>query len=182
MVLNQQLPDSLIQEVYAKMRLQMENIILIGMPGCGKTTVGHLLADRLGKQFVDADEELVKTYGKSIPDIFAEEGEAGFREKETAVLAELGKKSGLVIATGGGCVTQSRNYPLLHQNGTIFWLNRDIAKLPTDGRPLSQANKLTDMFAVRKPLYEHFADFSVDNNGSPENTVASILYHLEDSI
>ena len=173
------LPDALIGEVYRKMGLQMENIILIGMPGCGKSTVGKALAESLGKQFVDADEELEKTFGKSIPDIFSEEGEAGFREKETQILGELGKKSGLVIATGGGCVTRPQNYPLLHQNGTIFWLQRDLDVLPTDGRPLSQANKLTDMYAVRKPLYEHFADHAVDNNGSAAHTVAQILQKLE---
>ena len=177
--LNKKLPDSLIQFVYGKMRQQMENIILIGMPGCGKSTVGKALAEELGKQFVDADAELEKTFGKSIPDIFAEEGEAGFREKETTVLTELGKKSGLVIATGGGCVTQKRNYPLLHQNGTIFWLQRDLDVLPTEGRPLSLSNKLTDMYAVRKPLYEAFADHTIDNNGATEETVCQILAILE---
>ncbi len=179
--LDRKLPDDLIQEVYSKMRLQMENVILIGMPGCGKSTIGKLLAEKLGKTFVDADEELVKTFGKSIPDIFAEEGEAGFREKETAILTELGKKSGLVIATGGGCVTQERNYPLLHQNGTIFWLQRELDKLPTDGRPLSQTNKLTDMFRIRKPLYEAFADCIIDNNGKTEETIVAILEKLEET-
>lgn len=179
---DQKLPDSLIRDVYQKMRLQMENIILIGMPGCGKSTVGKALAEELGKQFVDADEELVKTFGKSIPEIFAEEGEAGFREKETAVLTELGKKSGLVIATGGGCVTQARNYPLLHQNGTIFWIQRNLDVLPTDGRPLSQSNKLADMYAIRKPMYESFADCTVDNNGSLERTISQIREQLEGTL
>ena len=179
---DQKMPDSLIQDVYNKMRLQMENIILIGMPGCGKSTIGTVLAAKMGKVFVDADAYLVNAYGKSIPDIFAEEGEAGFREKETAVLQELGKKSGLVIATGGGCVTQQRNFPLLHQNGTIFWLQRAIENLPTDGRPLSQANKLTDMYAVRKPMYEAFADAILDNNGKSEDTVSSIMAKLEGNV
>ena len=141
-----------------------------------------MLADALGKRFVDADEELVKTFGKSIPDIFAREGEAGFREKETAILKELGKQSGLVIATGGGCVTREENYPLLHQNGTIFWLQRVLDFLPTDGRPLSQINNLSDMYAFRKPMYEAFADHTIDNNGSPEDTVAQILSTLEESL
>ena len=179
--LDRKLPDSLIEDVYRKMQLQMENMILIGMPGCGKSTVGKLLAETLGKTFVDADTELVRTFEKTIPDIFTEEGESGFREKETAVLRELGKKSGLVIATGGGCVTQSRNYPLLHQNGTIFWLQRDLEKLPTDGRPLSQSNKLADLFHNRKPLYEAYADYMIDNNGDCEETVAAILAKLEEN-
>ena len=180
--LNRKLPDSLIADVYNKMRVQMENIVLIGMPGCGKSTIGKQLAEKLGKQFVDADAALVETFGKSIPDIFAEEGEAGFREKETAILAELGKKSGLVIATGGGCVTREQNYPLLHQNGTVFWLQRNIEVLPTDGRPLSQAGKLHDMYRIRKPLYETFSDYTVHNNAAPEETVSQILTHWEGSL
>lgn len=176
----QKLPDSLIEDVYRKMRLQMENIILVGMPGCGKSTVGKLLAEKLGKKFVDADEELVRTFGKSIPDIFAEEGEAGFREKETQILSDLGKQSSLVIATGGGCVTQEQNFPLLHQNGSILWLKRDLDRLPTDGRPLSQKNKLADMYNIRKPLYERFSDHVIDNNGAADDTVNAILSHLEE--
>ena len=177
--LNKKLPDSLIRTVYGKMRQQMENIVLIGMPGCGKTTVGKLLAENLGKIFVDADEELVKTYGMDIPTIFATEGEAGFREKETAILEALGKRSGLVIATGGGCVTRKENYPLLHQNGTIFWLQRNLDCLPSDGRPLSQITKMEDMYRIRRPLYESFADFTIDNAGKPESAASQILAKWE---
>ena len=177
--LDQKLPDSLIESVYRKMQLQTENIILVGMPGCGKSTVGKALAAELGKEFVDADEELVKVFGKPITDIFAEEGEAGFRQKETQILADLGKRSGLVIATGGGCVTREENYPLLHQNGRILWVKRDIDLLPTEGRPLSQSNRLSEMYTVRKPLYEAFSDFSIDNNTSIHDTVSKIISILE---
>jgi len=180
--LGQSLPEERIGQVYRKMRLQMENVVLIGMPGCGKSTVGKLLADRLGKEFLDADTVLTETYGTPIPEIFAQEGEGGFREKETAVLEQLGKRSGLVIATGGGCVTQKRNYGLLHQNGTIFCLERDIQLLPTDGRPISQSNALVDLYRIRKPMYEAFRDHSVDNNECIEKTVQTIISLLEESL
>lgn len=173
------LDDSVIQAVHRKLSVQMQNIVLIGMPGSGKSTIGALLAKKLGRTLVDADAEIEQLAGKTIPEIFAQDGEDAFRNWETQVLAELGKRSGLVIATGGGCVTRQRNYPLLHQNGSIVWLRRDIQALPTDGRPLSQANDLGVMYTRRRPLYEAFADFSADNNGTPEATVIAILAHLE---
>jgi len=173
------IPDEKIVAIHRELRLQMENIILIGMPGCGKTTVGTALAEKLGKKFVDADAALIENTGRNIPEIFATDGEPGFRALETETLGNLGKQSGLVIATGGGCVTQQRNYPLLHQNGTTFWLTRDLSKLPTDGRPLSQTNKLTDMYAVRKPLYEAFADHRIDNDGDLDTTISRILEELK---
>lgn len=166
------IPDSRIAEIHAALRFQMENIILIGMPGGGKSTVGHALARRTGKKIVDADEVLEARVGRKITDIIPNDGEAVFRQMETDTLAELGRLSGLIIATGGGCITQERNYPLLHQNGTIYWLVRDPDKLPTEGRPLSQIGKLKDMFAVRKPMYERFADVVVNNDGTLEETLA----------
>ena len=171
--------DDVIARIHNTLRVQMENIILIGMPGCGKSTIAALLAAKLGRKSVDADETIVQLAGKSIPEIFAQDGEAEFRRIETQALSQLGMQSGLIIATGGGCVTQERNYPLLHQNGTIFWLERELDLLPTEGRPLSQANKLTDMYKIRKPMYERFADFCIDNNGNAVDTVAQILANLE---
>ncbi len=175
---NSVISDDVIRRILRKLLLQTENIILIGMPGCGKTAVGKALADCLGKTFVDADAVITEEAGMSIPEIFDSEGESGFRSRETKVLSDLGKGSGQVIATGGGCVTREENYPLLFQNGSIVWLQRDLDKLPTDGRPLSQAGRLEQMYAVRKPLYEAFADYIVDNNGSLEDTIAEILYQL----
>ena len=166
------------EDVYRILRRQMENIILIGMPGCGKSTVGRLIAEEMGKTFVDTDAEIEKTAKKSIPRIFAEDGEAVFRALETQVLAELGKQSGLMIATGGGCVTQEGNYPLLHQNGTILWLQRDTDKLPIKGRPLSV--NLKEMLRLRQPMYERFADGIIDNNGLPQETVAKIWAYWEE--
>ncbi len=167
--------DCIIETIHRKLRRQMENIVLIGMPGCGKTTVGQLLAEKTGKQFVDADAYIEESAGISIPEIFQKEGEAGFRARETQALSQLGQRSGLVIATGGGCVTREENYPLLHQNGRICYLKRDISALPTDGRPLSQAGHLEEMYKIRKPLYERFADWSVVNDGTPVETAEAIL-------
>ncbi len=167
--------DDVIPEIYEKMCKRMENIVLIGMPGCGKSTVGKLLAEQLGKVFVDADAEIIRKAGMSIPEIFEKYGEDGFRKLETEVLAELGQKSAQVIATGGGCVTREENYSLLHQNGTIYWVERDIASLTTDGRPLSRKGKLEEMYCVRKPKYEAFADVRIDNNGSIEQAVETIV-------
>lgn len=172
--------DEVIEKIYRELSHQMKNIVLIGMPGCGKSTIGALLAEKLGRTLADADEKIISLAGKSIPDIFAQDSEPTFRDWETKALAELGKQSGLVIATGGGCVTQKRNYPLLHQNGYLVWLERDCSVLPIDGRPLSQANDLGKMYAARKPLYEAFADIRVENAGTPEETVQHILNTLEE--
>ena len=174
------LPDSCIEKIHRILSHQMKNIILIGMPGCGKTTIGALLAQKLGRTVVDADEKIVELAGKSIPEIFAQDGEEVFRAAETAALAELGKQSARVLSTGGGCVTRQQNYPLLHQNGYLVWLERDLTLLPTDGRPLSQSTALTDMYKVRKPMYESFADIRVENSGAPEATVREILERLEE--
>ena len=118
----------------------------------------------------------------SIPEIFAQEGEAGFRKRESQILEQLGKQSGQVIATGGGCVTESRNYRYLRQNGRLYWLRRDISLLPRDGRPLSQAADLRQMYALREPMYRQFADAAIDNNGSIRETVETILSHWEEAL
>lgn len=173
------IPDTKISEIYAKLKTQMQNIVLIGMPGCGKSTVGAELAKALKRRFVDTDSLIVQKAAKSIPDIFASKGEVGFRKLETEIMEEVGMQSNLVIATGGGCVTRTENYPLLHQNSTIVWLKRDITLLPTDGRPLSQAQHLEEMYKVRAPLYESFADMIVDNTSTPNDTVNSILGGLK---
>ena len=177
----EEIPDSRIAKIHHALRLQMENIILIGMPGCGKTAVGQQLAQKLGKKFVDADESLEARVCRKITDIIPNDGEAAFREMESETLAELGKQSGLVIATGGGCVTQPQNYPLLHQNGTIFWLKRELDKLPTDGRPLSQKGTLGQMYEARMPLYRRFADAAISNDGSITETASAICRKLEET-
>lgn len=174
--------DEKIDEIHMLLKNQMENIVLIGMPGSGKSTVGRILAERTGKRFVDADTAIEEKAVCSIPQIFSERGEAAFRELETQVLDELGKQSGLVIATGGGCVTRDENYPRLHQNGRIFCLNRSLSSLPTDGRPLSQNSALEEMFRIRKPMYDQFADHHIDNNGVPEEAAGEILRIWEENL
>lgn len=171
-------PEGKNREIWLHMRRQMENVILVGMPGCGKTTVGRALAKKLGRKFVDADTALAESDGRTIPEIFAQDGEAGFRTLETEALARLGKESGLVIATGGGCVTREENYPLLHQNGTIFFLRRGLEKLPKNGRPLSQGTDLRDMYEARREKYFRFADAVVSNDGMLRATVEQILAKL----
>ena len=165
------IPESEIDRAVALLRQRLENIILIGMPGCGKSTVAAALGERLGRPVLDADQVIAEQAGMSIPEIFARQGEAGFRALETRVLAELGKRSGILLATGGGCVTREDNYPLLHQNGTIFWLQRSLDALPTQGRPISQATPLDALFARREPLYRRFADRIIDNNGPLAETL-----------
>lgn len=170
-----EIPDSRCEEILCKLNGQMQNVVLIGMPGCGKSTVGALLAARLRRPFYDADAELEGELGCDIPTFFARYGETAFREAETKALARLGKGSGCVIATGGGCVTREENYPLLHQNGTIVWLRRPLGALPKDGRPISQSVDLSALYAARQPLYERFCDAAVDNAGTPEAAVEAII-------
>lgn len=149
------------ERLLRRLRAETMNVALIGMPGCGKSTVGRALAERLGRPFVDLDEELVKRAGKSIPTIFAEEGEAGFRARETALLDEFSRESGLVIATGGGVVTRPENRPLLRRNSRVIRLERLLEQLATDGRPLSQTRSVLALACEREHLYRAWAEGTV---------------------
>ena len=171
----QPVADEEVYTIKAEMERTTRNVMLIGMPGSGKSTVGAALAESLGRRLVDVDERIVEMAGCSIPEIFAKDGEEGFRQIEHQALCEVSKESGLVIATGGGVVTRPENLDPMRQNSLIVWLLRDTALLPKDGRPLSQTNSLTEMFKVREPLYRAAADCIADNNGSLEDTVKQIL-------
>ena len=173
-----EIPDARVAEIAGILERQTRNIILIGMPGCGKTTVGKLLAERLSRPFIDADEVLAENAGMTIPDIFAAEGEAGFRTRETAVLAALGQGSGAVIATGGGCVTREENYRLLHQNGVIVWIKRDLSCLPTEGRPLSQQNTAETLYEQRRDRYAAFSDIVIESDDVLSHTVERIMEEI----
>ena len=167
--------DGVLERVERTVQGRLRNIVLIGMPGSGKTTIAAALSRTLGREAVEADDLISQKAGMSIPEIFAQSGEEGFRALETEVLAEQGKRSGIILSTGGGCVTRPENYPLLHQNGVIFCLTRALSKLPTDGRPISQSTDLAQLYARREPLYRHFADVMVSNDGAPEDTLHTIM-------
>ncbi len=168
------IPDSENERILARLRQETTNIVLIGMPGCGKTTVGQALARLTGREAMDIDQCIVEKAGCSIPEIFAAEGEAGFRALEREVTAEVGKGAGKIILTGGGVVKDPRNYASLHQNGRIYHLIRDLDLLPTDGRPLSQGADLAAMWAERKSMYQRFRDVMIENIGTVEETAAAI--------
>ena len=172
------LPDSEVVRIEKQLETDKQNIVLIGMPGCGKSTIGALLSEATGRALCESDSLVEKSASLSIPEIFRQEAEAGFRKRETAALADLGKQSGRIIATGGGCVTCEENYPLLHQNGRIIWLQREIDKLPKEGRPISMSVDLKELYEQRLPLYRRFADCSIINDGPPEETVDLILKQI----
>ena len=166
----------LAEEIFARLTAQKENIVLIGMPAGGKTAVGKLLAEALGRPFVDTDDLIVKKAGKSIPDIFAQEGEAAFRTLESDVIREAGVLTGAVIATGGGAVLRQENVTALKQNGKVFFLDRSPEKLsPGTGRPLfADPQQAFQLYARREPLYRAAADVTVDANGTVEETAGKI--------
>lgn len=169
------IPDSEIDRIERVLSHQMQNIVIIGMPGSGKTAVSTMLAERLGRKIFDTDTIVSEKAGMTIPEIFAAQSEAGFRKLETEATAEVGKLSGNIISTGGGVVTVADNYELLHQNGVIVWIERDTNKLARDGRPISLSSDLNELYAARLPLYEHFADIKADNNGDINDTVNAIM-------
>ena len=167
------------KRIAEKLARDAENIILIGMPGCGKSTLGKLLASELGRPFADADEALVAAAGVPIPEIFKSEGEAGFRARETQTLARLCREKGHLIATGGGCVTVDANYPLLHQNGRIVFLDIKPEGLATEGRPLSLSRSPEALYRERLPLYRKFADVTVPITRNIEENIKRIKEALK---
>ena len=169
-----------IEKVRKAVLRQTKNLILVGMPGSGKTTIGRRMAKFLGREFVDIDAMIVEKAGKTIPEIFADDGEEAFRAIETECAAEAGKMSSAVISCGGGIVTRERNYPLLRQNGTIIFINRDISKLATRGRPVSASRPLEEIAAERMPIYKRWASVEVENMGvSPTAGFLISFLHLK---
>lgn len=172
------IPAKTVEAVLAGLTAQLENVVLIGMPGCGKSTVGRALARRQGKAFLDLDRLIEERAGKSIPAIFAQEGEDAFRTLESWAVREAGARTGCVISTGGGVVTRAENCAPLRQNGVIIHLTRPLDRLPTAGRPVSQSTDLQTLWERRRGLYAAFADRTVDNGGPLEETLDTIEKEL----
>ena len=168
------IPDSETERILAGLWQERTNIVLVGMPGCGKTTVGQELAQLSGRPFVDLDKRIVDSAGASISEIFAQEGEETFRHLESLVLDDVCTQGGQVIATGGGAVLQAENRAAMRRTGRVYFLRRDLDLLPTEGRPLSQAGSLEEMYRLRRPLYNAAADVVIDNSVALERTAQLI--------
>lgn len=166
--------DGEIEKIIKQVSIKTQNIILIGMPGCGKTTVGRLISEKLGRPLLDTDEMITEAAGKSIPELFAQYGEEHFRRLEHDAVTRAGKHTGVVIATGGGVPTFERNIPCLRQNGCIFFLQRDTDQLDRGGRPLSASADLEKMLEIRLPHYRSAADLEVQNV-TPADTAKQII-------
>lgn len=172
--------DDVVESVTRAVEREAKNIALIGMPGCGKSAVGKALAHLTGRPFYDSDELVAARAGKTIPSIFAEDGEEAFRKMEHEVLRELCARSGAVIATGGGIVKRPENLPLLRQNSVTVYLERPLSDLPVHGRPLSQKHGVEALYRERAPLYEAWSDFTVKSARSVSETARKIaeVLHL----
>ena len=173
-----QLDVSLVDQIEAQILSETGNVILIGMPGCGKTTTGKRLARMLGRPFVDIDDAIEASTGESAAHIISTRGEQEFRRVESKVTGEYGARSGLVIACGGGVVTVPANYDLLHQNGTIVFIDRPIEELETSGRPVSVSKGVETLARERMDAYRAWSDFTIASTGSPAGNARAIRDQL----
>lgn len=180
--LDKSIDDQIIDDIYQDMLRERCNIVLIGMPSAGKTTIGKMLENRMQKEFIDLDDIIIEKVGKSIPEIFEESGEAGFRAIETEAAIEVSKLNNKIIATGGGTIKHKVNMDYLRQNGITIFIDRDVDKLISSdpNRPLSKSSDaLAKMHAERLPLYQKYAAYVAVNNSDIESTVTEIVeaYH-----
>ncbi|WP_455139577.1 shikimate kinase [Thermophilibacter sp.] len=168
------LDDALVERIEGELRARTENVVLIGMPGAGKTSCGRALARRLGRPFADVDETIRAERGRSAAQIIREDGEEAFRAVESDVTARLGARSGLIVACGGGVVERAENYDALHQNGRIVLLDRPLEELSDAGRPVSQDRGVERLAAERMGRYRAWADVTLRCTGSPESDAAAL--------
>lgn len=169
------IPAGRVEDIVSEIGAQTLNLILVGMPGCGKSTLGQAVAAALQREFVDCDAEIVRRAGKSIPEIFAQDGEDAFRALESGVLADVCRGHGLVISTGGGAVLRAENRDAMRQNGRVCLIRRALALLPRDGRPLSASeDAVARLWEARRAAYETAADFPVENDGTVEEAAEKI--------
>ena len=174
--IDKKLGDDTIDRVYNTILSDQKNIVLIGMPGCGKSTVGKLLCEKLGREVLDTDSEIVKADGRTIPEIFSVEGEDFFRQLETQAVKNVGKQLGKIVATGGGSVMKKENRDALKQNGTVIYLKKDLSLLSLDGRPLSKdEDAVRKIYEARKDTYEAFADYTVEVSDDADITAERVI-------
>ena len=173
-----ELPEGICEQVEKSIKLKLENITLVGMAGCGKTTVGHCLAQLMGKKIADTDEIVTELSGKTPAQLITEKGEREFRKIEAEAVKKAANSSGTVLATGGGAVTVPENYLPLHRSSIIVFINRSAEKLTDSNRPLSQQNGIKSLYESRLHLYREFADIEIDGNGTVEQTAQIILKEL----
>ncbi|MBQ3040284.1 MAG: shikimate dehydrogenase [Clostridia bacterium] len=168
---------SLCDDIYSDVIKEKNNIILVGMPSSGKTSVGTKIAQMTGKQFIDTDDEIVKAEGTDIPTIFADKGEGYFRDLEAKIVEDVSKLNGFVIATGGGAILREANVDFLKQNGKIYFLDRSLSKLmPTEDRPLSRDREAIEKrYNERYGIYKSVADVIINGDGTVDE-VAELLY------
>ncbi len=179
----ERIDDSIIEKIIKKLCFKISNIVLVGMPGCGKTTLSKILSDKLSKKFVDTDQEIQKYFQEKISKIFEIYGEEKFREAETEIIKKYGKENNLILSTGGGAVVDSENYYPLKQNSRIYWIKRDLNKLDTKNRPLSKnLNEIKKIYESRKLLYENFSDKIIFNNERLEDAAQKILEDFYENI
>ncbi len=180
---NHAIDDAVVQRTVCDMQRRFCNVVLVGMPGCGKSTIGRLLSQALGKPLVDTDTLVEQAAGMPIPALMEAQGEAAFRAAESAAVAQAGAALGQVIATGGGAVLRAENRQALRQNGVVVFLERELSKLATHGRPLSKGGAaLSELYEQRLPLYRETADYCVTVDGSPQETCQRIMEVLNGEV
>lgn len=171
----EKISDACLENAYRTLLTERQSVVLIGMPGCGKTTIAQALADQMHLPLIDIDAKIIKKAGRPIPEIFATDGEAAFRDLEEAVIAECCAVGGSIIATGGGAILREKNRRNLRMNARVIWLKRPLERLPFDGRPLSKGfSAIEEMYAIREPLYRACADAVVENAGTIEDCIAKV--------